>query len=296
MEAMHSKRDPRASSSFAVVSRDYLRAGSYFFRHARSIGFLVVLGLLASGLAVLQPWPLKLLIDTVLGGKPDAWMRWAGIDPKQHAELLIIIATIAAFLAYALASIVEMVLSYGWMKAGQKMVYDVAADLYAKLQQRSLAHHQERTLGDSLNRLFGDSWSLYTISYTLLTVPLQHALTIAIVGIIAWQIDPTLTLIALGAVPVATVVSYVLAQMLRRLSWQEARLTSEIMTFVQQTLSVIPLVQTFAAASRTQKIYRAFAQRSVGIAGRTALVNQTVLNLNTMTVAQATSAVFLVGG
>lgn len=287
---------PKPPSPLAVVIRDYLRAGSYFGRHARSIAFLVTLGLLASGLAVLQPWPLKLLIDTILGGDPDAWMRWAGIEPKQHAELLIIIASLAAFLAYASASLVEMVLSYGWMKAGQKMVYDVAADLYGKLQQRSLAHQQERALGDSLNRLFGDSWSLYTISYTLLTVPLQHVLTIVVVGVIAWQLDSSLALIALGAVPVATVVSYGLAQMLRRISWQETKLNSEIMTFVQQTLSVIPLVQTFGATARTQKIYRGFAERSVGIAGRAALVNQTILSLNTLTVALATSAVLLVGG
>src|SRR5262249_35445286 len=152
------------------------------------------------------------------------------------------------------------------------------------LQQRSLAHQHEGALGDSLNRLFGDSWSLYTISYTILTVPLQHVLTIAVVGVIAWQIDPTLALIALGAVPVATVMSYILAQILRRLSWQETKLTSAVMAFVQQTLSVIPLIQTFAATRRTQTIYRGFAAQSVRIAGRAALVNQTVLTLNTMTV------------
>ena len=187
-------------------------------------------------------------------------------------------------------------MTYGWMRAGQRMVYDVAADLYDKLQARSLAHRHDRPLGDSLNRLFGDSWSLYTISYTLLTVPLQHGLTIVAIGVVAWNTDPTLTLIAVGVVPVATIASYVLAQWLRRLALNEARLTSEIMAFVQQTLSVIPLIQTFSATSHTQKVYRGLAERGVDIAGRAALVNQGVLLVGGLTIAGATSAVLVVGG
>src|SRR5262249_34931055 len=151
-------------------------------------------------------------------------------------------------------------------------------------------------LGDSLNRLFGDSWSLYTISYALLTVPLQHLMTIAVIGFVAWGIDDALTLIALGVVPVATVISYLLAGKLRRLARDEARLTSEIMAFVQQTLSVIPLIQTFAAESQTEQIYRGLASRGVGIAKRSALVSQGVLTMSNMTVAVATSAVLFVGG
>jgi len=144
--------------------------------------------------------------------------------------------------------------------------------------------------------LFGDSWSLYAISYTLLTVPLQHSVTIVAIGIVAWNTDPTMALIAVGVVPVATFASYMLAQWLRRLALNEARLTSEVMAFVQQTLSVIPLIQTFSAASHTQKVYRGLAERGVDIAGRAALVNQGVLLVGGLTVTGATSAVLVVGG
>ena len=68
------------------------------------------------------------------------------------------------------------------------------------------------------------------------------------------------------------------------------------MAFVQQTLSVIPLIQTFSATSHTQKVYRGLADRGVDIAGRAALVNQGVLLVGGLTVAGATSAVLVVGG
>ena len=279
--------------SFRMQAADYVHASRYFLRQWRSLAVLVALCFVASGVAVAQPWPLKLLVDTVLGSqKPPSWLGLAGND----AGALIVVAALGCFLAYALTSLVDMAITYGWMRTGQRMVYDAAADLYDKLQARSLAHRHERPLGDALNRLFGDSWSLYTISYTLLTVPLQHSVTIVAIGIVAWRTDPTLTLIAVGVVPVATVASYVLAQWLRHLALNEARLVSEIMAFVQQTLSVIPLIQTFSATSHTQKVYRGLAERGIDIAGRAALVNQGVVLVGGLTVAGATSAVLIVGG
>src|SRR5262245_32145353 len=240
----------RGREASGNLAADYRHASRYFLRQCRSLVVLVALCFVASGLAVVQPWPLKLLVDTVFGTQsPPQWLGLVGND----ARTLVVVAAVASFVAYGLTSLVDVAIAYGWTRAGQRLVYDVAADLYDKLQARSLAHRHERPLGDALNRLFGDSWSLYTISHTLLTVPLQHSVTIAAIGIVAWNTDPTLTLIAVGFVPVATVASYVLAQWLRRLALNEARLTSEIMAFVQQTLSVIPLVQTYSATAHTQK-------------------------------------------
>jgi ATP-binding cassette subfamily B protein/subfamily B ATP-binding cassette protein MsbA len=280
-------------SSPTGLLTDYRHASRYFRRQWHSLATLVALCFVASALAVVQPWPLKLLVDTVFGSQvPPAWLGLIGSD----AGALIVVAAIGCFLAYGLTSLVESAMTYGWMRAGQRMVYDVAADLYDKLQARSLAHRHERPLGDALNRLFGDSWSLYTISYTLLTVPLQHSVTIVAIGIVAWNTDATLTLIAVGVVPVATIASYLLARWLRHLALNEARLTSEIMAFVQQTLSVIPLIQTFSATPHTEKVYRGLAERGVDIAGRAALVNQGVLLVGGLTVAGATTAVLIVGG
>jgi len=285
-----------ANSSLGALIGDYRHACKYFLRQWRGLAFLAVLCLLTSGLAVLQPWPLKLLVDTVFtSGTPPTWISSLGAQGS-GARFLIVIAAIGSFLVYGLSSLVDVVLAYGWMRSGQRMVYDLAGDLYGKLQRRSLAHDNEQMIGDSLNRLFGDSWSLYTIAYTLLAVPLQHVVTIAAISFVAWQINSTLTLITVGIVPLATVLSYALAQRLRRLSREDARLTSEIMAFVQQTLSAIPLIQTFAAARHTRKVYRGLAERGADIAGRAALVNQTVLIVSNVTMVGATSVVLLVGG
>src|SRR5262245_56781139 len=243
------------------VAGNYRHAFRYFLRQWRSLTVLVALCFVASALAVVQPWPLMLLVDTALGREnPPGWLAALGLG---SSAALIVIAAGGAFLAMGLNAVVEVANAYGWARAGQRMVYDLAADVYDKLQARSLAHMNERAIGDSLNRLFGDSWSLYTISHTLLTGPLQHGLAIVAVGMGAWNTESTLPLIAVGAVPAATILAYVLARWLKRLARDEARLTSELMSFVQQTLSAIPLIQTYRATPHTQKVYGGFAVRGV---------------------------------
>jgi ATP-binding cassette, subfamily B, bacterial len=276
------------------LAADYRHASRYFLRQWQSLAALVGLGVLLSGIAVLQPWPLQLLIDTLLRSQgPPLWIERLGIsDPAA----LIVIAAIATFFALGLNAIAEVAMNYGWTRAGQRMVYDLAADLYDKLQARSLAHRHEWAVGDSLNRLFGDSWSLYTIAHTVLMIPLQHVVTIVAIGWIAWRTDETLTLIAVGVVPAATVLSYILAYRLRRLARDDASLTSELMSFVQQTLAAIPLIQTYWATPHTQKVYAGLADRGVRIAGRAALLNQSVLLVSGITVAGATSAILVAGG
>src|SRR5258707_13295771 len=105
---------PETSSLDASIG-DYRHACKYFLRQWRGLAFLVVLCFLASGLAVLQPWPLKLLVDTVFTpGTPPAWISSLGAQGSD-ARLLIVIAAIGSFLVYWLSSLVDVLLAYGWM-------------------------------------------------------------------------------------------------------------------------------------------------------------------------------------
>ena len=74
----------------------FFRALSYFRSDAWRIGFVLSLLLVSIGLNVLKPWPMALLVDTVLTGKP--FPKWV---PHELAEN----AAVVAVTAYALASL-----------------------------------------------------------------------------------------------------------------------------------------------------------------------------------------------
>src|SRR5712672_247610 len=128
MASQNGRGDIPANSSLGALIGDYRHACKYFLRQCRGLAFLAVLCLLTSGLAVLQPWPLKLLVDTVFtSGTPPTWISSLGAQGS-GARFLIVIAAIGSFLVYGLTSLVDVVLAYGWMRSGQRMVYDLAGD------------------------------------------------------------------------------------------------------------------------------------------------------------------------
>ena len=279
--------------------RDYHRASRYGLRQWPQLAGLTALSLFASGFAVMQPWPLKFLIDDAFGTAPlPDWIAALISAPsgEKPVGILIVVAAFASFLVAGLASLAEVSLAYGWLKAGQRMVYDLAADLYDKIQQRSLAQHQQHRLGDSLNRLFTDSWSLYTIAYAALTVPLQHLTTIVAIAFVAWRMDPSLTVIAFAVIPAATAIAYLLAQRVRRFAREEARTLSDIMAFVQQTLSAIPLIQAFMAVPHTTSVFQRLADRNVAAARRSAVASQAVLGISNASIAAVTASMLILGG
>src|SRR5579863_10286576 len=83
--------------------KKYFRADIYgrLFPYVRAYKWImvvtVVLELAQSGLALLDPWPLKVLVDNGLSGKPlPAWLGRALIVPFAKPRIAIILATVVA--------------------------------------------------------------------------------------------------------------------------------------------------------------------------------------------------------
>src|SRR5688500_10432664 len=87
---------------------------------------IVAVTLLASASSVLQPWPMKILIDNVLMRHPfDARLRslveW--LPGTGSAFGVVTWVALATLLLFALNSVFEVVLTFLWVRVGQGMVY-----------------------------------------------------------------------------------------------------------------------------------------------------------------------------
>jgi len=60
------------------------------------------------------------------------------------------------------------------------MVFDVAEDLFARLQRRSLLFHARTPVGDTMGRINTDSWCVYQVLDTLVFAPGHALLTIGL--------------------------------------------------------------------------------------------------------------------
>ena len=110
-----------------------------------------VLTVISAGVSALMPWPLKLLVDYALGdqtlpGNVVGAFKGVGLEP--NAFLLIFAAGAASFALFALNTALNWGLTWNWAVSGYRMMYDLAADISARLQRLSLLYHGKHPVGD----------------------------------------------------------------------------------------------------------------------------------------------------
>src|SRR5580658_627164 len=169
----------------------------------RFIGALVQIFVLC-GFAVLEPWPLRLVIDNVLGGKVLDLGSWAPWLPDFNAWPKPALAA-ALCLALVLIVLVSGALNvfYNWtaIGLGQRMVNDLRARLYTHLQRLSLAYHSRQKVGDLMMRITSDSFAVQTMVMNGLLPILQALVMLVGMLLVMIPIDPVLTAVSLTIVP-----------------------------------------------------------------------------------------------
>ena len=200
------------------------------------------------GLDVLKPWPLLFLVDYVLRGKvmPQAVTRLVALLPgPATSDALIGWCVAATVLLFLLSWALGLGNAYANISLGQRMVYDLAADLFSRLQQLSLRFHTSRSVGDNIRRVTADCACVSVIAKDALLPILSAVVSLFIMFGIMWRLSPTLTLLALAVVPCMVGAFQRYAQPMLDRSYQQGEIEARIYSVVEQALSAMPVVQAF---------------------------------------------------
>jgi len=221
---------------------------SYAVRRRLPLLAVTLTMLLQVGLGLLKPWPMVFLIDYVLGAKPmPAGLRQlVDLLPGAHAPLNLIGWSVGAtVLIFLLSWAVGLANEYAGISLGQRMTYDLAADLFGRLQQLSLRFHTSKSVGDNIRRVTADCACISTILKDALLPVLSSAVTLILMFGVMWGINVPLTLLSLAVVPYMVWVFRRYAQPMMELSYRQQQTESEIYDVVEQTFSAMPAVQAF---------------------------------------------------
>ena len=263
-----------------------------------ALGMALVVG--SSGLLVLEPWPLKLIVDSVLGDRPlpAAVARilpgWPGAA-EGGSRLLLLGWLCAAIVGLRLGvGLLTMLHTNVLVSAGLRMVFRLRCRLFDHVQRLSLAFHDATPVGDSLYRVTWDSYAVQTIFNAGLVPAVTSLVTLLGILAIMGAQDPIITLTALAVcAPLA-----VLIRQLDRPTAQHAlrvhERESEVSTRVQETLVGIRAVQAFGRESFEGERFREQARASLAASLRlTALQTSAQAVAGTLMAAGAAAVVFL---
>jgi ATP-binding cassette, subfamily B, bacterial len=280
-----------------VSRKGYKRLLPYIFAQWRKFGLILVVTAAASGIVAVEPLPLKLLVDYAAGSQPaPPWLirLLEGVFLQPDPIVLVFVAAGASLGLFLLVSAVDALLSWAWVSAGQRMVYDLSAALFYKLQRLSLASHVKRPIGDSLGRLVHDSWSIYSLSAGVMS-PIQALMTLVTVGAVSYRLDPGLAAVSLALAPALGAVSFFFGPKIKKRAHFGREAESRLMSFVHQTLEAIPLVQAFGTEARNRQHFHSMADDAVTISRKSVLVGGTYRLMTGFLLTAGLGVILLVG-
>jgi ATP-binding cassette subfamily B protein/subfamily B ATP-binding cassette protein MsbA len=246
--------------------RRQLRLFRYVWPHWRGLSVVLLTMLLNIGLHVLWPWPLKILVDDVLIRRQvPEWLQptLGRLPGPSGLEGLLLWVCIAAVVLHFASTLIEMVSTLASVTFGQRMVYHLGADLFRHLEGLGLRFHSRQPVGDTVSRVTGDAYCVQILVCSVLEPLLDALLTLVAVFLVMWGLEPTMTLISLGVVPVMVLLMWLFSGPMQERGRVERDLEGRMMTQVDQTLNAIPAVQAFTREDREHQTLRGYAAEAV---------------------------------
>ncbi|MGA7732007.1 MAG: ABC transporter transmembrane domain-containing protein, partial [Chloroflexia bacterium] len=248
----------------------------YVSKYWRGWLLILALTLLSTGLTLLQPWPLKVLVDNVLSAQPLSGVAGqiaAPLPGMDNREGLLIWVVAGGVILFLCTSGIDMLLTYHWVRVGQGMVYGLARDLFARIQRRSLVAHSRSAVGDSLSRITTDAWVVHTAADNLLFAPAHAAITAVSVLAVMLTMNSLLTLLSLAVTPLLVLTSVLLGSQIKVASRARRRIESQLQAHVHRIVSGIQVVQAFTRERHERDRLTEFARRSIEAQQRSALAS-----------------------
>ncbi len=221
----------------------------YSLRRWRPMVVVLATMLVKISVDVLKPWPMKVLVDNALRGEPlppvlrNISVLLPGGEGQSHLVFWCVLATVVLFL---LGWVLNAASAIANIALGQRLGYDLAADLFRHLQQLSLRYHARKSVGDSIRRITTDSSCIARIVGEAILPIITSVCTLAAVLLVIWRLNWALSLTAFAVVPFMAGVLRRYAQPMLDKSYQQQEVEGQMYTFVEQSLSSIPIVQAFS--------------------------------------------------
>jgi len=229
---------------------------------------LFAMGLLASLIALLNPVPLKIVVDSVLGGRPLPSFLHAllpgAATRSPAATLLVAIGLLVAVAALGQLQALTSTLLRTYV--GERLVLEFRARLVQQVQRLSLSYHDSRGTADSLYRIQHDAPAIQNIMVDGVIPFVAASVTLVTMIVVTAHLDWQLALVALGVTPALLLLSRVYRSHLRTQSRYVKKLETAALAVVHETLGALRVVKAFGQEGReTDRFIR---RSSEGMAAR----------------------------
>jgi len=203
--------------------------------------------LLETVASLATPWPLKIIIDNVVGQHAlPGWLAW--LDHLLKAGSKFQLATLAAMfyvLITIIGSFAGYIENYFNESVAQYVANDLRKKMYHHLQLLSLSYYDSHQTGKLLSTITADVSTIQDFASSTLLGILVDALTIVGMLFIMFYINPGFTLIALTVMPFLLLFVSRFKKAMKKATREVRKDQSNMFTVLQQGLESIRAVNAF---------------------------------------------------
>ncbi len=240
---------------------------------------------------LLKPWPLQIVIDSVLGGKPPRWSALSGFSREQ----LLGGAAGGLVLLWVASGAMAVWNNYTTISTGQAMVDDLRGRLYAHIQHLTLSFHARAGIGDLLYRVTGDTFAIQTLAMNGIFPVASALLLLGGMMMIMVHLNGLLTAVALTVAPLLLLSITLVNARLDAIATDVRAKESAVFQIVQRNLAAIRVVQAFSAEQIEQRRFLRGSRASLRSSLRLYTLQTAYGAFTGVVTAAGTAAVLVVG-
>ncbi len=238
------------------------RIRPYLTPYRRTLVWVIVLTFLAAGLGLAEPWPLAVILNTVLHDENPTGIIEFFYGPNPTLWVVLVSMLLLRFLTVVIGNGFTVWNHFLSARTEQNMVLDLRSDLFRHVQRLSLTFHDQRQTGALMSQI---NLQASAIGNIVMVIPpiIEAAVTLGGMLAIATLIDWELALLSLIVVPFLywsfgiygrRIVPRI--QEVQRLEWRS-------LSIVHEAMAMLRVIVTFGREDHEHQKFREQGQTAV---------------------------------
>jgi ABC-type multidrug transport system fused ATPase/permease subunit len=223
--------------------------------HRRILAVLLATLLTQMAMSLAIPWPLKVVLDNVVGDRPPPrWIDWllpiVGGSSKAHIAAAAGVVTVAIAVVSGVAMYAA---SYFTESLGQCIGNDLRVRLYHHLQELSLAYYDTTRVGTVLSTLTTDVQTIQSFASSSTLAIFTDSITLVGVIVVMLVLRWDFALIALTVTPLVALFVLRVNKAIRMAVKEVRTRQSDLVATLQEGLQAIEVVQAYGREDQLQR-------------------------------------------
>jgi len=220
----------------------------FLYPYRKRVAVLALLLLAEIGLGALQPWPLAIVIDYVLQGRPfpEPFARWLAAIHGGNRFVLLIAVVVLGVIVQVTNQVVSAYGTQVQVDTGQRMVYDLRRRLFRHLTALSLNHHITTSTADAVYRVDVDAYAIENLVMSGIFPLATSVISLTVMFGILLRLNVTIALLSLMVLPFLYLCLRYYTSTLSNREERVKEFESKLLQRLYETFGAMRLIKSFA--------------------------------------------------